>query len=131
VVHSVGDGEVRVLPPHADPPTDSHQNWVLDPHVNEWRLDVMLEPGDAQTWVFRRDESIRAPRAAMIGTRDGIPFLKPHGALLFKAKRASAKDAQDFAACVPLMDAADRDWLVDALDRVHPSHVWLAALRAR
>src|SRR5262245_40400957 len=115
VLHSVGDGEVRLLSRDEDPPVDSHQNWVLDPRANEWRMDVMLEPGDAQTWVFRRDESIRAPRRSMIGTRDGIPFLKAHGALLFKAKRAESKDALDFAACLPLLDSDDRAWLTGAL----------------
>jgi len=127
----VGDGEVRALPDDAAPPPDKHQNWVFDPHANEWRVDVMLEPGDAHTWVFRRDETIRAPRASMIGTRDGIPFLRPHGALLYKAKRAEAKDQLDFAACGPFLDDADRAWLIDALARIYPGHAWLATLQNR
>jgi hypothetical protein len=131
VLHSVGDGEVRLLADDADPPADSHQNWVLDPRANEWRMDVMLEPGDAQTWVFRRDESIRATRASMIGTRDGIPFLKAHGALLYKAKRAEPKDEHDFAVCAPRLDGDERAWLIDALGRVHPGHAWIAALGGR
>ena len=63
-LHSVGDGEVRKLAPDETPPADKHQNWVLDSAANEWRMDIMMEHGDARTWVFRRDPSItRAARA--------------------------------------------------------------------
>jgi len=72
-LHVVGDGEVRALARDGVPPEDRHQNWVLDPSESAWRMDVMLEPGDGTTWVFRRDERIRAPRARMVAVRDGIP----------------------------------------------------------
>jgi len=127
--HVVGDGEVRALEPAELPPADRHQNWLLDPRANAWRMDVMLEPGDADTWAFRRDERIRAPRAQMIArTDEGIPYLAPQGALLFKAKRTSDKDEVDFAAAAPLLSAPARAWLRDALALVHPGHPWGAAL---
>ncbi|MGH7290655.1 MAG: nucleotidyltransferase domain-containing protein, partial [Myxococcota bacterium] len=66
-LYVVGDGEVRALKPDELPPAEHHQNWVLDPRANAWRVDVMLEPGDARTWIFRRDESIHAPRDQMVG----------------------------------------------------------------
>ncbi len=130
-LHSVGDGEVRALAPGTPPPSDKHQNWVLDPVANEWRMDIMLEPGDAQTWVFRRDSSIRAPRKNMIGTRDGMQFLKPEGTLLYKAKAARPKDEMDFAACLPNLDAAARSWLSESIAHAHPEHPWIAALSGR
>src|SRR5437660_1685859 len=47
----------------------------------------MIEPGDAEWWVYRRDDRVRAPRVEMVArTGDGIPYLLPHGALLYKAK---------------------------------------------
>ena len=129
--HVVGDGEVCALAPDALPPPDKHQNWVLDPHANAWRMDVMLEPGDADTWVFRRDESIQAPRTRMVAaTRDGIPYLAPHGALLYKAKAVSKKDEADFAAVLPRLGAQAREWLRDSLECAHPGHAWIAALAA-
>ena len=131
VLHAVGDGEVRLLSPGATTPPDKHQNWVLDPVANVWRMDVMLEPGDAQTWVFRRDETIRRPRAQMTGTRDGVPFLNAEGALLYKAKAARPKDEADFRACLPVLDATARAWLRTALAVAHPNHPWLAPLGAR
>ena len=128
-LHTVREGEVRALAPGELPPAENHQNWVLDPRANAWRLDVMLEPGDPHTWVFRRDESIRAPRAEMIGrTRDGVPFLKPQAGLLFKAKSTRPKDEADFAATLPALDPAARAWLRTALLRLHPEHAWLGAL---
>lgn len=124
-VHTVRRGELHRLPDRATPPPDTHQNWVLDEGAGAWRIDVMLEPGDATTWVFRRDETVRAPRSFMVGeTGDAIPFLRPQGALLFKAKTRSAKDEADFVRCVGRMDGEARSWLRDALDRVHPGHPW-------
>jgi hypothetical protein len=130
VLHVVGDGEVRRLPEGALPPEDKHQNWVLDPSANLWRLDVMLEPGDVHNWVFRRDVRVTAPRDGLMRARYGVPYLAPEGVLLFKAKRAAAKDQADFEACLPHLDAAARTWLRHALERVHPGHAWIARLAA-
>jgi len=64
----------------------------------------------------------------MVGVADGVPHLKTHGALLYKAKAARAKDEADFALAAPTLDAAARAWLIEALARVHPGHHWIAAL---
>jgi hypothetical protein len=126
--YAVGDGEVRALAIGAVTPEDKHQNWVLDPRENVWRMDVMLEPGDAELWVFRRDHRISAPRARMIATRAGIPYLRPEAALLFKAKAAREKDETDLGACLPHLGPSAREWLVGALEVVHPDHPWIARL---
>jgi hypothetical protein len=124
--HVVGDGEVRALPEGEEPPADRHQNWALDIGAWAWRMDVMLEPGDATTWVFRRNPAIAAPREAIVGrTADGIPFLRPEAALLFKAKAPRPKDEHDLAACLPRMGPPARAWLAGALARAHPGHPWI------
>ena len=126
---AVGSGHVGALPAGAQPPPEKHQVWVLEEPAREWRMDMLLEPGDPDLWIFRRDATIRRPRSAMIGTSaNGVPYLKPEGVLIYKAKARRPKDEADFAACVPLMDAAARRWLKDALARAHPGHPWLAAL---
>jgi Aminoglycoside-2''-adenylyltransferase len=130
ILHEVGDGEVRRLDADTQRNPLKHQNWVLDPNADAWRVDVMLEPGDGETWVFRRDERIRAPRAAMIGARDGVPHLKAHGALLYKAKGQRPKDETDFAVAAPLIAREERAWLIEALSLVHAGHAWIAALTA-
>ena len=125
----VGSGEVSPLPSGADLDPGKHQVWILEEPARTWRMDIFLEPGDLDTWVFRRDETIRCVRSRMAGTTaEGVPYLKPEGVLLYKAKAARAKDERDFSVCVPLMEPASRAWLGDNLARVHPGHSWIGRL---
>jgi hypothetical protein len=39
------------------------------------------------------------------------------------------KDVSDFTLVAPLLPPTRRAWLIDALERTHPGHVWIAALR--
>ena len=129
-LHAIGGGESRRLAPGRLPAEDKHQVWVLDPGENCWRLDVMLEPGDADKWAFRRDAQIGAPRNQIVGKRDGVRYLRPEAVLLFKSRSPRAKDEQDFEACLPRLDAQARKWLVDALRRIGPDHDWIARLES-
>jgi hypothetical protein len=129
VFHAVGDGSVRRLADDEPSPSERYQHWVLDEQAEAWRLDVMVEPGDSELWVFRRDGRVTAPRARMVTTTsDGIPFLKPHGSLLYKAKHQLAKDDADLAVAVDLMEIGERSWLRAALELVYPGHPWLDRL---
>lgn len=129
-LHVVGDGEVRRLSPGAPYPCDRHQCWVLDETADKWRLDIMQEPGDADIWIARRDETIQLPRTRAVRLNaDAIPYLVPEAVLLFKAKYVRPKDEADFTLVRPLLQTAQRAWLIDALTRVHPDHPWIAALR--
>ena len=129
VLYAAGGGTLRRLAP-ADPfPRDKHQCWIREDDV--WRLDVMQEPGDAATWIFRRDARLTAPRAQMLRhTAAGIPYLAPEAVLLFKAKGARDKDEADFTAAAPDLDAEARLWLIGALERTAPEHPWIARLKA-
>ena len=94
-----------------------------------WRVDLFREPSEGDTWIARRDESIRLPYAELIRfTADGIPYARPEVAILFKAKHTREKDEADLAAVLPRLSEADRHWFADALARVHPGHRWLAEL---
>lgn len=132
VFHAVGDGEVRRLANGAAPPPLRHQTWVLDAAADEWRVDVMVEPGSDEEWVYRRDPSITAPRSTMVATTpDGIPYLRPHGALLYKAKATPGirpKDEHDLVVGRSLLSSAERAWLATALDRISPGHPWRSRL---
>lgn len=125
IAHAVGSGEVRLLADGEVPPAPVHQSWFLDVDADEWRVDVMLAAGDAGTWVSRRAD-VSAPRSEIVGrTADGIPYLLPHGALLYKAKGARPKDEADLEVALPTLTDAQRAWLRDALERAHPGHTWL------
>lgn len=107
----------------------SHQTWGRDPRSRVYRIDVFRESHDDDTWICRRDESIRVPYDRIVRrTADGIPYLAPEAVLLFKAKHRRAKDEADFAATVPRMTQASRDTLAGWLARVHPGHPWLGVL---
>jgi hypothetical protein len=129
-VYSAGSGEVRALPDGALPPAEKYQNWFADLAADAWCVDVMLEPGDAETWVYRREPTLSAPRDFMIGhTAGGIPFLKPHGSLFFKSKSPRPKDDLDFASTLPTLDHEAKAWLSESMARFYPQSPWLERLK--
>jgi hypothetical protein len=131
------DVYVIVAPDRAEPleaarqklPT-THQTWLRDRHTGLWRLDVFREPAIGDTWICRRDDSIRFPYSHVIDwTADGIPYGRPEIILLFKAKHSHLpKNELDFADTLPHLNASRRAWLAEALARIHPRHEWLGAL---
>lgn len=124
---AIGGGFAHPLSPETL--AKHHQTWVREPGTGKWRLDVMREPWEGDTWVFRRDLRVRLPLSRVIAqTKEGIPYAQPEIALLFKAKAARPKDDDDFAALLPLLDPARRRWLEEALTMVHPGHSWLPSL---
>jgi hypothetical protein len=107
----------------------TYQTWLRDPATGNYLLDVFREPHDGETWVCRREATIRLPYSEIIHhTPDGIPYLAPELVLLFKAKHARPKDQADFDETVPHMTPAQRTALAGLLARVHPGHRWLANL---
>lgn len=108
-----------------------HQTWAREPGTGLYRLDVFRDPHDGDTWICKRDETIRLPYDRMIRrTADGIPYQSPEVVLLFKAKHARAKDEDDLAGLLPTLDTGQRAWLSDVLRRVHPGHAWIERVEA-
>ncbi|GAA2691540.1 MULTISPECIES: hypothetical protein [Actinosynnema] len=128
VLDAVGDGRIWA---DAGPAAlaATHQTWVRDPVTDAYLLDVLREPHDGTTWVFRHDPAIRLPRAEVVErTSDGVPRLAPDLVLLFKAKRPRPKDQADFDRVVPRLPLARRHRLAALLARAHPGHQWLTRL---
>ena len=125
----VGDGLAR--PVSAEALVGTHQTWIRERGSGLWRLDVIREPWDGDTWLCRRDARIRRPGSEVIAhTADGIPYQLPEIALLFKAKHTREKDQADFDGTLPLLDPAARAWLANSLELVHPGHPWIEAAKA-
>lgn len=107
----------------------THQTWLKDPVTGTYVLDVFREPHQGDTWICRRDRSIRRPYSEVVRRdRDGLPYVAPEIVLLFKARLMRPKDESDFVGVSTLMDARARRWLEDALGRVHPGHRWISRL---
>lgn len=121
-------GHGRLWPLDSPAYQSLHQTWGRDRVTGSWRLDVFREPHQAGTWIYRCAPAIRRPYSELIlTTADGIPYLAPEVALLFKARHPRPKDDADFAGSLPLLTAAQRGWLAAALRAAHPGHPWLAA----
>ncbi len=127
--HAVGDGKVEVLGEGEVPPSKIGQVWCEDIAARCWRVDMMLEMGTPETWVYKRDPAVRRPRGEMVYvTVDGIPYLAPEAILLFKAKYRRDKDEADFAQALPKLDMPQRQWLKARIAEAHPDHGWLRDL---
>jgi hypothetical protein len=128
-VFDIVDGQAIALAPGEAPHRRMHQTWVMDPAVNGWRMDIFREPGDAETWVYRRTGELSAPRAwANRRTAGGVPYVAPQVVLLFKAKAKRDKDEADFSLAAPRLPVEARRWLADSLRIVHPGHPWIDRL---
>jgi uncharacterized protein (DUF952 family) len=102
------------------------EEFAADPTM----LGFLLEQGHERRWVFRRQPAVTRPlRDLGAATADGVPFVRPEIALLFKAKASRFKDQRDFDCLLPHLDAAARAWLASALRQAHPGHAWHARLR--
>jgi uncharacterized protein (DUF952 family) len=106
----------------------SPDQFAADPTM----VGFLLEQGSRDCWVFRRHPAITRPLEEF-GTRtvDGVGFVRPEIALLFKAKAARFKDQRDFDRILPHLDRAARSWLASALEQAHPGHAWHERLQGR
>jgi len=122
--YAAGDGQVVPATPEAMAAV--HQTWAFDTAAEAWRFDVFREPHDGDLWISRRSKTLIRPYAEIVHTSsDGIPYLAPEVVLLFKAKHQRPKDEADYAVLAPLLTAAERAWLNNALTVVHPGHPWI------
>ena len=125
-------GEGRALPLTEHTLAAHRQTWVREPATGAWRLDVIREPWDGDTWVYERDPRITRTAPELVArTGDGIPYMQPEVVLLFKANAMRPKDEDDFAFVLPQLDESRRSWLVEVLELAHPGHPWIDALRVR
>lgn len=127
--YTAGDGIVEHLRTGAEPPAEISQIWCQDVAARCWRVDMMIEPGTPDIWIYKREPAITRPRGEMVGmTGDGLPYLGPAAVLLFKAKHRRRKDEADFISALPKLARAERIWLKACLEATHPGHEWTQML---
>ena len=91
-------------------------------------LEFLLNEGDAEEWVFRRNSRVSMPLKRAFSQALELPYLAPEIVLLFKAKDPRDKDEADFLAALPRLEEPRLDWLSEAIGSCHPGHPWLKAL---
>jgi hypothetical protein len=130
--YAVGGGEVAAVTESPERLAETHQTWRLDRAAFEWRIDVFREPSSGDEWICRRNGAIKLGYDELIErTADGIPYVRPEVALLFKAKAAREKDANDLNDVLPLLAPSRRALLFDWIALVHPGHPWLELVSPR
>jgi hypothetical protein len=123
-------GTLTHLSSTATVPADIWQLWGADIGAGCWRVEMMLERGAPDVWVYKRESSLQMPRSAAIRTSaSGISYLAPAIVLLFKAKQCREKDTQDFHSALTDLLPSERADLRWWLEKLHPGHGWLTALR--
>lgn len=127
---TVRDGAVEFLPPSVKLPSDVWQLWGADRGQGRWRVDMMMEPGTPDRWIYKRDRTIQMARSDAVRTSEaGIPYLAPINVLLFKAKHCREKDRKDFDLSLPKLSAEEKQQLAVWLNELHPGHAWITQLQ--
>jgi hypothetical protein len=122
----VGDGRMWPFPEQSE---KHFQTWLREPATGRYRIDVFREPHVDDRWVCRREASITMPYSELtLHTIDGIPYVVPEVALLFKAKHLRDKDQADFQRVLPALPQTRRSRLGGWLSQVHPGHQWIEEL---
>jgi hypothetical protein len=123
------NGELSFLERDADVPDAIWQLWDADFKSQVWRVDMMIERGTKDRWVYKRNSTISQPRDQATYLNDqGIPFLAPANVLLFKAKHTRDKDVQDFDRVLPHLRPHEKVLLRRWIASEHSVHPWLAQL---
>ena len=121
------DGTLRPVLPGQPLSAGCEQLWMRRDAQHPWRLDLQLDPSD-QEWAFKRDPAIRVPWPRATQTIDGVRYLRPEIALLYKARHSRPKDRADLAAAA--IDADARAWLAANLERLG-HHEWAHLARGQ
>ena len=100
--------------------------WCLDRRSGNWCLQINLESGDEDQWIYRRFSAITLPWDKAVLNVEGMRIVAPEVQLLWKSKDPELKDEEDRKRIVPLLDARARRWLGDAIALAHPKSTWNA-----
>ena len=125
VIHKVGlegweIGEYLELP--------THEAYARRDKGQPTELEILLDESDGQDWKFRKNLAITRPLdLALIRAENGVLFLAPEIALLYKAATSTPreKDWLDFQQVIPVLEAERKEWLKQSLAKQYPGHLWL------
>lgn len=107
-----------------------HGSWARECSDSPWRFEFLLHEIDQNVWSFRYYREVHHP-LERIGSfaSDGIFYLRPEIALLYKAVRLRQVDDQDFRRVLPHLASQQRAQLAEDIMGFNSEHPWLALLR--
>jgi hypothetical protein len=107
-----------------------HGVWARQTTDSPWRFEFWLTEIEEEVWTFRYCGAVQHP-VGRIGenTPEGIGYLKPEIALLYKAARMREMDVQDFQRVLPHLGREQRLHLTADILRCWPEHPWLGLLK--
>lgn len=130
-------GTLRPWDPASEPtlPEAVHDIWCRPGAAQPWAFQLMLvdtdidiDAGGDETWVYRRNPSIRrALRDYGWRTSEGLPVVPPEVQLLYRAhsRQQRATNTPETELLLPLLSPDARRWLRAALTLTVPEHAWL------
>lgn len=96
---------------------------------NEEFIEVLLTDKQDGEILFRRDPDIRMSIQDAIRTdQSGRKYIAPELQLLYKAKEKRDKDQHDFSVAMLEFSDQQKDWLLKALMKHHPTSSWISNL---
>lgn len=112
-------------------PGNIHDIWGRQNQCSPWAFQVMIDENDGLEWRSRRCPLVRKLIQQLgVPNDQGTLFLVPEVQLFYKAKSPRRKDDLDLEASWPLLAAAQRTWLIQAIDRAYgPESIWTERLR--
>jgi hypothetical protein len=107
-----------------------HGVWARQTPDSPWRFEFWLTEIEEEIWKFRYCGAVQHP-VDRIGenTAEGICYLKPEIALLYKAARMREVDVEDFHRVLPHLGSEQRSQLTADILRCWPEHPWLDLLK--
>jgi hypothetical protein len=122
---SAGGGLRPVNDRWPEPHLEADQIWIREHALAPWLVDVVLNLDHDGDWVSRRDETFVRPLDEVTWiAADGVRYLAPEIALIFKARLARPRYDIDFEHAWPMFERDQRRLLRDYLAKEFPDHKW-------
>jgi hypothetical protein len=108
----------------------THTIWCRHLEHQPGFLEVLFNEGSATQFRFRRNPTLILPGTrAILQSVDGLPYLAPEIALLYKSAHVELDgNRRDFGHVLPRMSAEQRAWLQHGLSTQYGRHPWLDVL---
>ncbi|KJL21401.1 hypothetical protein RN51_02421 [Microbacterium oxydans] len=118
--------------PFDEAPGDSDRQPVLvrDESREMWVLQVNVEDGTRDAWVYKRDPRLTLPWERAVVDLDGVPIGAPQLQLVWKALRPRPEDDLDKDAVLAVLDDDARGWYERAILSIHPHSTWSIHVRS-